>query len=163
MTCLYNRCIRNPIWLAALAFSLSTLACWSSASVMNLCDAVGIWKGVSETKGITLSSTLTLNSDHTFEAVDFPLVLIKYEGKITNASVSGHGTWNLQKQDGGEQHLDLDFDDLFYTVSGEKFSLGTSLETEGLSKKYRLYHWIGDLDNGDRYYFVRDKKDCETK
>jgi hypothetical protein len=134
---------------------LGVVSCGLTLSPLSSSGIVGIWSGKSEAKGITVSATLELHSDGTFEATDFPEVLGDYDVPLIS-TIDGAGKWQLDHKKYGEQILRLYFD----TVGGEKPGYNTFLEIASYDADCPLYGFVGDPDNMERYCFVRDKQDA---
>jgi hypothetical protein len=144
----------KPYWWCGLtALFLGVISCGVIAPRVSSGDFVGTWRGSSEASSVTTGAIVTLFSDGTFEAKDFPGVLISTPLSPQDPVVDGAGTWELENRKSGEQRIFLDF----HEIAGKEDTFSLMLEINASDEGCFFYDFVGDPDNFERYCFVLDQ------
>jgi hypothetical protein len=137
--------------LGLVVLSLSAIAGCNSIKAD---DLVGTWTMTESSRAFlpvqlrTAAPKLTLNSDGTFSAVDFPG---GRQAKSTfAAALSARGVWTVAPVNGSDR-VQLRFQD---DDSGQQLFI-SDWASDGPGSPIKLYYFDGDPDSGRRIVFVR--------
>lgn len=135
--------VRQRAGIAAVAFGLAlalvgavvqVVMWWPESRDVTDADIVGAWRGAG-------GAVLTFREDHTFTATSVPFQLAA--PGLFDEPWSGAGTWELNPGKLREQFIQL----------GLENRVGLELERQWKDDRFRLYFWIGDPDEGKRFFF----------
>lgn len=143
----------KPFEFSLILVALALISCGSTTTPLSSDDFIGTWIGKSYATGVEALAIVEFYPDGTFEAKDFPEILVRlYDVSLLDSMVDGEGKWQLENVE-GEEVLLLYFD----KIDGEKPGFNLPLKMNFLGGDCFLYDFVGDPDLGERYCFVQEE------
>lgn len=122
--------------LAFLGLVLQVVLWWPETRDAVDSDIAGVWRGPG-------GAAITFRSDHTLTATNVPFQLTA--PGLFDQPWSGAGTWRLDEGRRRQQFVQIVLET----------RTGTELERQWKDGNLRLFFWIGDPDEGNRFIFEK--------